>query len=477
MIEYRRVPKDYSYIPRSIGLISAGLASTQKTIEELEKLKQLKIDRSVVEEARKGKIIEAAAEIHEAMGLPDNEKGYNRALKIAETAFYPLTEEEKQDPFLAVKRIANFENSGYQDMLRRARLDRFRTETTREEEAVVPEKLSTEKPAGGVSVVDNGVKRTTAWPTSISELQQTVQQEELNKPQVVPVVKREPTAEEAYRRARELGIEGDENVKKYIAWLGQKAISEKEFAPETTQPVVAKEVMAQPITSELAKEYPEYYPKEMPKRELTELDEARIDALRATAAAKRRQPPESGEGVKISDLTRLINERTDIENSISSITDKLRDPRKLDVEKGETFESLLNTKKRLEEQLNLIDNDIKEVRKRLEIGKPEPVKEDVVKKYAETIKIGLEKYPPKGYVVSVDEIGNMALVKKGKKNAKPDADMYRKAVAQRIIKFAISRGLNLDDDPNSDDVKALSEKLKTMSMEQIIGNIIKARKK
>lgn len=482
-MNYQRIPKNYSFLPLAAQQFGQGIEVVEQQLDKEKKQKmlddelaQMKVDVAQVEQARQQKILEAAAEVHEAFGMEDTKEGYSRALKIAQSSFYPLTGAERKDPAAGAKRISDFENEGWQKILNRGKLDRYRRETSGTRQDVVAERLGREQSQGTVGVQEGKVKRTNAFPQTITEMQQNIGEEELRRPQVASTIYREPTAEEAYETARRIGVEGTPEAKADIGYRGRKRLGETEYPAGTTRPEVARDVIQQPVIEPAAAKYPEYFPE--PEKPLTELDILKMNKLKAEAARLYKLASEGGK-LEEKDLAAFQRNRNDIYAKFTTINDKLM---KKDYQQDPNVrKSLESAKDELMKSLKQVDKDMATIRERLKMPeiKHEEGPSDIAKEKASNIRSGIESNPPSGFTVGIDKLGNPALIKlnwRGKvpKDKNPDAEAYRKTAAERILREAADMGYEFTGD--DEEVNFLSEKLKTTTLEQIVDGILKQSK-
>jgi hypothetical protein len=290
--------KDYSYLQNAFqpaqqgfGQMTKGISSAIDIGDKLRKRKQeedlladLKIQRKDAEKVRETAIVEYAAQIHEAMGLPDTEEGYGRAQDLAAQEIYPFYGDEKQDPAKGVKRLYTDEQKREQ-RLNTLKMKRFREEFQKGTvEEQFPQRQSIQEPVGSVGVEENQgtvKKPLSAFPQSVAETQQQADREMIEQPQIQPTVTRERTADDFYRLGVEYGITDQPEFKSLMSTLSRQDIVKRERDKPLTQQQYATEALAQPVvpTNELVGKLPS----EMSEAEKEKLKVERLKALRPRA--------------------------------------------------------------------------------------------------------------------------------------------------------------------------------------------------
>lgn len=291
---------DYSYLPQAFqqmgqgfGQVGQGLSAAfdlgekeRKRAREEELLADLKIQRQDAEKVRETAIVEYAAEIHEAMGLPDNEEGYGRAHDMAAQEIYPFFGDEKQDPGKGVKRVWDQEQKR-EERLNKLKMNRFREDFQKGTvEEQIPQRQPIQEPVGtvGVEAEQGEVKKPlTTAPQNLQELQQRADREMIEQPQLQPTVTRERTADDFYKLGIELGITDQPEFKNLVGYLGKKEVTEKERTKPTYQGQVMREALSKPIVQPEAERFAATYPKEMTEAEREKLKIAKMRAQRPRA--------------------------------------------------------------------------------------------------------------------------------------------------------------------------------------------------
>jgi hypothetical protein len=290
--------KDYSYLQNAFqpaqqgfGQMTKGISSAidigdklRKRKQEEELLADLKIQRKDAEKVRETAIVEYAAQIHEAMGLPDTEEGYGRAQDLAAQEIYPFYGDEKQDPAKGVKRLYTDEQKREQ-RLNTLKMKRFREEFQKGTvEEQFPQRQSIQEPVGSVGVEENQgtvKKPLSAFPQSVAETQQQADREMIEQPQIQPTVTRERSADDFYRLGVEYGITDQPEFKSLMSTLSRQDITRRERDKPLTQQQYAAEALQQPVvpTNELVGKLPS----EMSEYEKEKLKVDRMKALRPRA--------------------------------------------------------------------------------------------------------------------------------------------------------------------------------------------------
>jgi len=292
--------KDYSYLPTAFAQAQQGLGQftqgvsramdigdrERKRARDEELLADLKIQRKDAEKVRETAIVEYAAEIHEAMGLPDTEEGYGRAHDMAAQEIYPFYGDEKQDPGKGVRRVYEQEQKREQ-RLNKLKMDRFRGEFQKGTvEEQIPQRQAIQEPVGSVGVEgeEGAIKKPlTSGPQNIQEIQQQADREMIEQPQLQPTVTRERTADDFYKLGVELGITDQPEFKNLVGYLGRKEVTERERTEPTYQGPVMREALSKPVVQPEAEKFAQTYPKEMTEEEKEKLKIAKMRALRPTA--------------------------------------------------------------------------------------------------------------------------------------------------------------------------------------------------
>lgn len=258
---------DYSYLPQAFqqmgqgfGQVGQGLSAAfdlgekeRKRAREEELLADLKIQRQDAEKVRETAIVEYAAEIHDAMGLPDTEEGYGRAHDMAAQEIYPFFGDEKQDPGKGVKRVWDQEQKR-EERLNKLKMNRFREDFQKGTiEEQIPQRQPIQEPVGtvGVEAEQGEVKRPlTTAPQNLQELQQRADSEMIEQPQLQPTVTRERTPDDFYRLGVELGITEQPEFKNLMSTLSRQDIMRRERDKPITQQQYATEALAEPVVPE-----------------------------------------------------------------------------------------------------------------------------------------------------------------------------------------------------------------------------------
>jgi hypothetical protein len=319
---------DYSYLPQAFqqmgqgfGQVGQGLSAAfdlgekeRKRAREEEFLADLKIQRQDAEKVRETAIVEYAAEIHEAMGLPDTEEGYGRAHDMAAQEIYPFFGDEKQDPGKGVKRVWDQEQKR-EERLNKLKMNRFREDFqngTVEEQ--IPQRQPIQEPVGavGVEAEPGEVKKPlTTAPQSLQELQQRADREMIEQPQLQPTVTRERTPDDFYRLGVELGITEQPEFKSLVSTLSRQNIMRKERDKPITQHQYATEALAEPVVPEST--LVGKLPSEMSEAERERL---KIDKMRA-------QRPTAGTDQTSKDIREETKRYDKISSEILRYTEKV----------------------------------------------------------------------------------------------------------------------------------------------------------
>lgn len=493
---FRRQEVDYSYVPMAFSRAKQGIsdvadfsAKMKKQEEFEENLKRVKVSREQVQKARDEAIVELATQYREAAGLPNDDVGYDRALSVVSSAVYPLTSKEMNDPDSAARRINGFELDQFPKMLNKAKMDRYRKETESTQEQIRPEGAAPMQPQGQVGVEDEGVYRTMAQPQSVGDLQSQTGEQMLNEPYAAPEVSRDPTSEEMRKKAR--GIFGPEipaPIQSEIGTKGRLELAEGEYPEGYTKERAYGDVAKKPVIEKDMEIFTKQFPETPePPDPLSELDRAKIAKLRADARRLNKKAASGGADVKFSDLAKLQKQRNDVEKTIkdvskviADINNKLSNPRRMDVDGGETADSLIGQRDMLnnrlqssKKQLPGIDNDISEIRKRLEVPEVEPEDTEAdagptpeAQKIAVSIRNMMDDEsvkPNKKYRV-MERFGEPVYFDPKKKRY--DSSAYKSAMQDQVYEFARSKGVKMPID-------RLAIALTKNSLEDVIEAIIK----
>jgi hypothetical protein len=468
---YSPQPKDYSYLTAAAATLNKGVEeiaavedAETKRKREAEELANLKTDLKTIEKAREDRIVEAASEYMEAAGLPNDDAGRRRAFAVAASTYYPPTGSERKDPSAAAVRL-NSLDATWEKLLNKAKLERYRNETEGYTAKVNTPTLQ-QYGQGNVGVEDSGVQRTNAWPQSPQELVTQANDQALMAPPAVPAVSTEPTAQEKYDIARGIdpAILQNPTIAGDIGMSGKTELMAGDYPAGTTQEQVTREALKKPVVTGEMTTYANTYPKQKPP--LSELDLAKIAKLRAEARKLAKEAEKGSTEVKVSDLTKLQKERNDITITLNQIDNKLLDPKKMDIEGGETIESLQQRKKDIEEQLPLLDNDIQEIRKRLEIPAVRENKTSKTQTIAKDIRAAVARLVPRRYTIG-SNLGRETFLDKNKKGQARD-DLYDNAVAMQVAQLAKQQGFDLPLD-------AIVNELKQSDLETIVDYILQQR--
>lgn len=340
--------KDYSYLPQAFqqmgqgfGQLTEGVSKAmdigdreRKRKREEELLADLKIQRKDADTVRDNAIVEYAAKIHEAMGLPDTEEGYGRAHDMAAQEIYPFYGDEKQDPGKGVKRIYDQEQK-QEERLNKLKMKRFREDFQKGTvEEQIPQRQSIQEPVGNVGVEEQSgavKKPLTTAPQNLQELQQSADKEMIEQPQLQPTVTRERTPDEFYRLGVELGITEQPEFKSLMSTLSRQDIMNRERDKPITQQQYAKEALAEPIVpeSELVGKLPP---------EMTEAERERLKIAKMAA-----QRPRAGTDQTSKDIREETKRDDRLSSEILRYTEKMARLRKARVQlaAGKTLDEKL----------------------------------------------------------------------------------------------------------------------------------------
>ena len=440
----------------------------RKRAQEDEYLAQLKISRADAEKVRETAIVEAATQIREAMGLPDDESGYSRALDISSQLYYKPTAEEWKNG-TALVRVNKQEKDDLPALLDKLKMNNFRERLlSGTEEVSMPERQTIQEPVGTVGVEDQGTVRkpTSAFTQSKGELQQSADREMLTQQPIQPTVNREMTADDLYRVGVNLGITEKPEFQNLMSTLSRQDVMKKERETPITKEEYAAEMAAAPVESKS-----QFY-KDFPSSE--EAKKREIDKVRAQKAS--RGSPE----VKLKDLLSerrgLENTKRQIQSTMTSISDKLRKPMTINRDQGESEESLKEQRNILAQQLtgidsdiNMLDSDIDYLRGKQNFPEPPPLEaptgpSEGAQKVSRDIMAAMQQEAPQGYAV-ITRYGKPTWSKgKGKKTKYYTADFNAKLLEQ-VLNYANSLGVDIPTDK-------LSINLQKHSLEDVIDAII-----
>lgn len=272
---YQRQPEDYGFIATAGQQVAGAIqqypqmkaAESEYNLNEdkraalKEQLAQLKVDRALADKIREERIVDAAVEYQEALGLTGKEgniAGYAEASKF----YSPVAGSEQQDPSKAVLRWYE-QDKRWKKHLEDKRIKAYQEETQTVPEPV-PSGLAGRQAPGTVGVEDGGMKRTTPWQ-SVEEMQQ----QELNAPQVMPEVNREATSQEAHDIARKYRVAGVPEVKEDVGVRGQQELAGT-YDPGTTQGQFAGQMLEKPVVNEATEKAMGALPKDSAMKDIQE---------------------------------------------------------------------------------------------------------------------------------------------------------------------------------------------------------------
>lgn len=338
--------KDYSYLPtafqqaqQGFGQFTQGVSRAmdigdkeRKRAREEELLADLKIQRKDAEKVRETAIVEYAAQIHDAMGLPDTEEGYGRAHDMAAQEIYPFYGDEKQDPGKGVRRVYEQEQKRDQ-RLNKLKMKRFREEYQKGTvEEQIPKRQPIQEPVGTVGVEsEQEIKKPlTSGPQNLQEVQQSADREMIEQPQLQPTVTRERTADDFYKLGVELGITDQPEFKNLVGYLGRKEVTERERTEPTYQGPVMREALSKPVVQPEAEKFAATYPKEMTEAEKEKLKIEKMRALRPTAGTDQTSKDIREETKRDDRLSSEILKYTEKVNRLRQARVKLAAGKKLD---------------------------------------------------------------------------------------------------------------------------------------------------
>ena len=492
--------KDYSYLPTAFGQATKGLEGISGGItkaldigtkerqkqQDIEKIKQLKIDKDGLEMARENVIAELAVEVRDALDLPDDETGRGRAADIAMTYYYPFYGSELSDPRMGGERLYKQEQNK-DEYLNKLKMKYFREEFQKGTAGgeAVPKRIQ-EPVQGTVGVEDAGTikKPLTTLPQNIQDVQQSVLQSKSELPERLEKIHGEGTAKDFWNFGVKLGITHMPEFKSLVGYLGRQETIEKEYPEKIYQGPVMREALSKPVVQEEGKEYAKTYEKEM-----TELEKARLEneRLRAKRPYSSQVPGVKDLGTLLNYGQRLEESRRKIYGDIAKYESKLKDHSLFNRDETEQSvkEQLYNLDQQAADVDKLIaDNTADITTARSKIGYPQPPTPtptapsptpDIVSE-AKKIANDLEKSmttdaPNKKYRVET-RYGKKTYSSGKKQKREYHTEEYQRLMAEKIIETAESRGKGPKPENREKAIASIAKALQTKTVAELIQRIL-----
>ncbi len=310
--------KDYSYLPTAFSNLAQGAGQFQQSIsrsqdiEEKERKRQqdeeylakVKLSRQEMEALYENTVANAAIELREAMGLPDDETGYERALTEAVKIFHPLTPDEwktgtgakrlhqqEQDKFPKI--LGNFKMKNWDKLyLQGGDQKRFAT--------------GMQRPSGDVGVeTEPGKiqKPTTTLPQTLEDVQRPAEEDSLS-PTIQTTLPDEMTPEQWYKIGVELDITDNPKFIERMKYL-QRKYTMSEYAGKPTVQQYSTSALGMPIVED-EKALVKGLPSEISAKDKIKLATDRLKALRKADT----------QDEKDDNILKLIKEKNDLAQEV-----------------------------------------------------------------------------------------------------------------------------------------------------------------
>lgn len=284
--------KDYSYLPNAFANLSQGMGQFQQSIsrtqdieqkerqmqQEDEFLAKVKLSRQEVEKVYEDIVSNAAVQIREAMGLPDDESGYERALTEAVKIYHPITPEEWKNGTGAM-RLNQQEREKLPKVLGKIKMknwDKLYLQGGDQKRFAT----GMQRPSGDVGVeTEPGKiqKPTTTLPQTLEDVQRPAEEDSLS-PTIQTTLPDEMTPEQWYKIGVELDITDNPKFIERMKYL-QRKYTMSEYAGKPTVQQYSTSALGMPIVED-EKALVKGLPSEISAKDKIKLATDRLKALR-----------------------------------------------------------------------------------------------------------------------------------------------------------------------------------------------------
>lgn len=366
--------KDYSFLPNAFSNLAQGAGQFQqsisrsqdieekerKRIQDEEYLAKVKLSRQEMEALYENTVANAAVELHEAMGLPPDEEGFDRAMTEAVKIFHPITPDEwktgtgakrlhQQEQDKLPKILGNFKMKNWDKLyLQGGDQKRFATGMQRPtgEVGVETEPGKIQKPTGTL-------------PQTLEDVQRPAEQDSLS-PTLQTTLPDEMTPEQWYKIGVELDITDNPKFIERMKYL-QRKYTMSEYGGKPTVQQYSTSALGMPIVED-EKSLVKGLPSEISAKDKIKLATDRLKALRKADT----------QDEKDDNILKLMKEKNDLAQDVikngatisrlRQVLVKIKDRRALNAEERGLIQSVVTnvddpSTYQIESRINVLETE------------------------------------------------------------------------------------------------------------------------